>query len=73
MNGTPQTFTLTLTGAQLEEVADLVENKLSMVDVVDREDAAVAHRLRAVLDAIKALGPLRARRTLRTYRGVPRS
>jgi hypothetical protein len=64
MTKAPLTFTLTLTGAQLEELADLVENKLSMVDVVDREDAAVARRLNDILDAINALGPLRERRVL---------
>jgi hypothetical protein len=72
MTKAPLIFTLTLRGDQVEEIADLVENKLSMVDVVDREDAAVARRLNDILDKINALGPLRERRVLRTYRGVAR-
>ena len=64
MTKPPLTFTLTLRGDQIEEIADLVENKLSLVDVVDREDAAVARRLQDIVDKINALGPLRERRVL---------
>lgn len=54
-------FAVEFSGAELEDVADLIENKLTTLDAIDREDDSVERRLQAVADRIKALGPLRPR------------
>jgi hypothetical protein len=61
---TPRAFRIEFTAAELEEIRDLIDNKLTAFDQVDREDRMVANRLRAALKKIDALGALRARRTL---------
>lgn len=63
---TPRVFKLEMTGAEFEKIRDLIDNKLTVFDPVDREDDVVAARLRAARDKIDALGPLRPRRTLAT-------
>ena len=73
----PRVFTLELTGAELEESRDLIDNKLTAFEMIDREDGIVSRRLRAARQKIEALGDLRARRFLvpaaqRVARAAPR-
>lgn len=57
-------YSVTLTGPELEEIADLIDCKVSTIIRDDREAQTVRLRLISAAKKIAALGPLRERRHL---------